>query len=333
MSHTHLLHENFHEATIYRLMDSLAVFLCTEKKHLEEEHIKAMESSSDSEKPCKVFGSLLEITRDFPFSPVAREPEGVSAEELHKFRLLDLIRYAEAIGRWEFRRMPADFQILHSEEDGSAQAILILLEETVDYEPTGERSYNDDMRRRVKWRLREIKRDFYRKNPPVDNVFSKCATSLKRKCGRLPSARELAEATGRSMQAAQDFLDFGPGLRTFGPMPHNADGAADDWAEKIEDDGPSPAELIEDLEFKEIFLDCFDQLDSKAKDFIIQHYIEGKKYNDIAKKHSTTDEAVRKRCRRGASALFECIEKQYGEVPDFSEISILPEIATRGKKE
>ncbi len=85
-----------------------------------------MQSHVDDENHPELFAFLWEKTKDFTFSEGKGESKNVSGEEFKKFRLVALVNFVLARGRWEFRRMPDAFRAVHTEADGAQEAFMIL---------------------------------------------------------------------------------------------------------------------------------------------------------------------------------------------------------------
>ena len=83
--------------------------------------------------------------------------------------------------------------------------------ETLKYQPKQGYSYDGYMRFIVPLRLMTFKRQYFRRNPPVGEDLGKVVAALRRNLKRDPTAKEMAEHTGLSEEAAQRFL----GLRSW----------------------------------------------------------------------------------------------------------------------
>jgi hypothetical protein len=138
-----------------------------------------MRSGDDNSLVGGVFAFLWEKTKDFPFSLVEDQPKSDANVEARKARLRGLIVSVYSMGKWEFKQMPDAFRVVHGVEDGGQQALLILVEETKKCAPKAGYTYDVYMRYIVRCRLKNMKRNYLRKNPPVGPDLSKLIASVR----------------------------------------------------------------------------------------------------------------------------------------------------------
>ncbi len=291
-----------------------------------------MHSHISDERPLELFGLLWERTKHFTFSEGHDEPKNASEEELRSFRLRQLINFVQAKGRWEFRQMPDSFRAVHSEADGAQEAILILLKETVKYQPRQGYSYDGYMRFLVPRRLIDFKRKYFRMNPPVGKDLEKVVTSMRRSLKRTPTSKEIAEHTGLSEEDVRRLLEDGAGPRVWGKQSSDPDDKASE-EERVRDGAPSAEAQLMHGQFLHAFLDCIEQLSAHNRSVIMRRHFDGETFEEISASLGEGRETIRSRCRRAVEALHNCISNQHDEIPDFWEALDFSELSTLAKKE
>ncbi|MEE4358842.1 MAG: sigma-70 family RNA polymerase sigma factor [Desulfococcaceae bacterium] len=221
----------------------------------------------------QIFSLLAEKTAGFVFSAESGEPEGLSGDELHLFRLKALLTQVRQMGIRKFYQMPEDFRISQTMEDWMQDAMIFLCRLTDDYDPK-KGPFNNYARFIVSRRLTDIQRKMFRKNPPLEEDLRKLAQSLRRETGKEPDVRELADLSGRSESEIRKFLEGGVGERVF-VREHEGQERPEVRA------GISPEEQYIRAECRKILLDCIEKLDADFKMLFMHREFEGYSFREL----------------------------------------------------
>jgi len=258
-----------------------------------------------------LFILLAQKTEKFTFSKVSGEPADISGERLRLFRLKELLAQVRKMGIRKYYQMPESFRISKTMDDWIQDAMIILCSLLDEYDPQ-KGPFSNYARFIVSRRLTDIQRSLFRKNPLVDEDLRKVALCWKRENGREPTAKELAEFTGRSESEIQEFLEKGGRERVFIREKENMD-TADVRP------GASPEQLYIQKEFRQILWECIEKLDTDLKMLFMRREFEGfsfqKLWDDLENREildSSSEKTFQRRYReRIYDSVQDCVQARY----------------------
>lgn len=254
---------------------------------------------------------LLEITKEFPFSEVKKEPSNASVEEMRLFRVADLVSRTRKLAIRKSKEMPASFRALQSQDEWIQDAMRILYRESARYKPKEGCFYNDYMICFIlPKRLIGLQRSVFRKNPPVDEELRQIVSLLRQQLKHRLSAKVIADHTGVSEERAQIFLDTGVGQRIL-----VSEGEINDSDKRSETEecnsSESPLEVCLKSEFRRIVLGCIRKLKRNERYVIVRQYFSDMSLADIARGCAEAYEAVKSRSRRALGSVKGCVQNRY----------------------
>jgi RNA polymerase sigma factor (sigma-70 family) len=214
----------------------------------------------------RIFQELARKTRGFYLSPVKDEPDNLSEEEIHRLRLLALMDQVRKMAIRKYHQMPNSFRIARTTDDWIQDAMIVLFKQCDTYN-ADIGPFDHYVRFKVSRALIDIQRKLFRANPAVDDDLRKISASWKRENGRNPSAQELADLTGRSVEETEKFLEQGIGQRVFSEE-------SEMTVRKNEKTELSPEEEYIRAETRKILWNCIEQLKPELKLLFIRHELE-----------------------------------------------------------
>jgi len=221
------------------------------------------------------FQAFSDLTKDFIFSKVEDEPTSATLAELHKYRLLALVRQVRNMAVTTFYQMPGFFAASHAQDDWIQEAVIIMFQCCQSYDRRG--PFDHFVRFMVSRRLVSMQRKVFSENPPADRDLFKMVQAYKRKNKRLPTADELALETGFDKAAIKKYLESGYGQRT---VTTGVETVCQNKAVKV---GLSPEKQYMHHEARKILRDCIEKLQPEMKMMFIRHEFDELSFRQLYK--------------------------------------------------
>ncbi len=258
-----------------------------------------------------LFILLAEKTEKFTFSKVSGEPSDTSEERLRLFRLKELLAQVRKMGIRKYHQMPESFRISRTMDDWIQDAMIVLCGLLDEYDPQ-KGPFNNYARFIVSRRLTDIQRSLFRKNPPLDDDLRKVALSWKRENRTEPTAKELADLTGRDESEIRKFLEKGGGERVF---------VRENEETETADVRPcaSPEQLYIREEARHILWECVEKLAPDLKMLFMHREFEGFSFQKLWEEpknreilDSTSEKTFQRRYReRIYDRVQDCVQTMY----------------------